>query len=46
MGRGMLLSLQEKSEILAFYECGLSFQKSAEKTGRHRKTIANFIKNK
>jgi len=38
--------LQEKSKIIAFYECGLSFHKIAEKTGRYRKTIPNFIKNK
>jgi len=45
MGSGTLLSLQEKSEIIAFYECGLSFHKITEKNGGHRKTKANFIKN-
>lgn len=46
MGRGTVLSLEEKSKITAFYEYGLSFHKIAEKTGRHRKTIANFLHNK
>jgi len=46
MGRGTVLSLEEKSKIEAYYDSGLSFQKIAEKTGRHRKTIANFLKNK
>lgn len=46
MGRGTVLSLEEKSKITAFHESGLSFHKIAEKTGRHRKTIANFLHNK
>jgi len=42
---GKLFSLQEKAEIIAFYECGLSFHELAEKNSRHCKTVANFIKN-
>lgn len=46
MGKGTVLSLGEKSKIEAYFESGLSYHKIAEKTGRHRKTIANFLKNK
>jgi len=46
MGKGTVLSLVEKSKIEAYFESGLSYHKIAEKMGRHRKTIANFLKNK
>lgn len=46
MGKGTVLSLEEKSKIEAFSESGLSLHKIAEKMGRHRKSIASFLKNK
>lgn len=46
MGRRSVLSLEEKSKIEAYFDAGLSLHKIAEKTGRHRKTIAHFLKDK
>jgi len=46
MGKGTVLSLVEKSKMEAYFESGLSCHKIAEKTGRHRETIDNFLKNK
>lgn len=46
MGRGTVLSLEEKAKIEAYNDSGLSFHKIAEKIGRHRKTVASFLKNK
>ncbi|KRF97410.1 uncharacterized protein Dwil_GK27043, partial [Drosophila willistoni] len=43
MGKGTVLSLVEKSKIEAYFESGLSYLKIAEKTGRHRKAIANCM---
>lgn len=45
MGRGKSLSLEEKSKIETYKECGLSIHKIAEKIGRSRKVISMFLRN-
>uniref|UniRef100_A0A034VPZ2 Transposable element Tc3 transposase n=1 Tax=Bactrocera dorsalis TaxID=27457 RepID=A0A034VPZ2_BACDO len=46
MGKGKALSVEEKAKIEAFEELKLSITEISKKTGRSRKVIYNFLRNK
>jgi len=45
MGRGKALTPVEKGKIIAYKECNLTYRQIAEKIGKSKNVICNFLKN-
>lgn len=45
MGRGKALTSDEKGKIIAYKECKLTYREIAEKIGKSKSVVCNFLKN-